>query len=229
MVFKTCGLVKGGLLNIQSAKNKMFEIKDTVVRCQFDICAVTETQLTDFDSAVIEEMTPVTHTFLHKPRVAGCGGGVGLFISNLVKRVRAKKTPVYNSFELLHIEAEINGNKLTFTILYNPPATSPSLFLEEFADYLETADMVGVIFTILGDFNYWLADLETRYVQQFTDVIALFGLVNVVNKPTSVCGHTIDLVLVDPSKDIVRDLQVDDVCTISPVQKLVLFKLDVIL
>lgn len=69
--------------------------------------------------------------------------------------------------------------------------------------------MVGSIVTILGDFYFWLDNLETRYVKQFMDVITSFGLVNVVNKPTSVCGHTIDLILVDLSKDIV--------CTISPV------------
>lgn len=61
--------VKCGLLNVQSARNKTFEIRDVINNECLDIFAITETWLTDFDSAVTVEMTPVTHTFFHNPRV----------------------------------------------------------------------------------------------------------------------------------------------------------------
>ncbi|XP_076056378.1 uncharacterized protein LOC143034331 [Oratosquilla oratoria] len=216
--------VNCGLLNIQSARNKTSEIRDTINDRQLDLYAVTETWLTDLDSAAMKEMTPVTHSFVHNPRSIGRGGGVGMFVSNSVKKVKKCKTPIYNSFELLQVECEIGGNKLTIVSIYRPPAASVSLFIDEFELYLETIDMVSTNIIVWGDFNLWLDDTKARYVQLFIETIAMFNLINIVDKPTSMCGHIIDLVLVDTSSDLVRDLYVDGVCSLSPVHKLVSFK-----
>ena len=221
--------VNCGLLNVQSAKNKTFEIRQTIVDGCLDFYAITETWLTKFDSAAIQEMTPVTHSFLHKPRCTGRGGGVGLFVSNSIKKVKVCKSQGFESFELLQVECQVGGSKVTFITIYRPPATSPGLFIDELELYLETVDTISSNVIVLGDFNFWLDTPGARYVQRFTDMLATFNLVNVVNKPTSICGHIIDLVLVDTSGDLVRNLQVDDVCSLSPVHKLVMFNLNLLL
>lgn len=97
--------------------------------------------------------------------------------------------------------------------------------IEEFRLYLEDIDMVSTNVLIWGDFNLWLDDLEARYVPLFIETIATFNLVNIVDKPTSACGHIIDLVLSDISSEIVCDFYVAEMCSLSPVHKFVMFKL----
>lgn len=189
--------IKCGLLNVQSLWNKTFEIRDTINDECLDIHAITETWVTDFESAVIVEMAPVTHSFLHNPRHVGRGGSVGLFLANSVKKSRNCRTSTYSRFELFQVECEISGNKVVIIVIYRPPSSSVSMFIDEFRLYLDTIDMVSAKVIVCGDFNLWLDDPEARYVQLFIDTMTTFNLVNTVDKPTTVGGHNIDLVFAD--------------------------------
>lgn len=120
------------------------------------------------------------------------------------------------------MDCEIIGIKTTIITVYRPHA-SVSEFIEEFRLYSEEIDLVSTI--IWGDFNLWLYDLEARYVPLFIVTLATFNLVNKVDKPTSACGYIIDLVLADISSEIVRDLYVAEMCSLSSVHKFVMFKL----
>lgn len=82
--------------------NKTYDIRDLINNDLFDILAITETWLSANDNAKIQEMTPVTHNFLHvrtKTRQDKRGGGVGLFVSNIFKRIKIDKVESWNSFE----------------------------------------------------------------------------------------------------------------------------------
>ena len=62
-------LLKCGLINIQSIRNKTIEIHELIIDEAYDIFCITETWLNELDTSVINEMTPSTHTFLHLPRI----------------------------------------------------------------------------------------------------------------------------------------------------------------
>lgn len=63
---------KYGLLSAQSVGNKTLDIQDLIKEKDFDVLAVTKTQLNNYDTAKICKMTPaVTHTFLHVPQETG--------------------------------------------------------------------------------------------------------------------------------------------------------------
>lgn len=62
-----CPNIRCGLLNVQSVSNKTFDIHELISDYKLDIFAVTETWLSNQDSARICEMTPETHIFLHVP------------------------------------------------------------------------------------------------------------------------------------------------------------------
>lgn len=215
--------VKCGLLNVQSTRNKTLAIRDLINEECLDMFAITETWLSDHDFAVIKEMTPVTHTFLHNPRGAKRGGGVGIFLTSTIKKIRKLTTNNYTNFEVLQIECEITGNKVLIIVVYRPPSTSVSAFIDEFSLFLDNIDMVSAMVTICGDFNLWLDDLDARYVSHFIDTMATYNLINAVEKPTSIGGHIIDLVFSDRTRDLVQNVYVDEVCTLSPVHKLVTF------
>lgn len=145
--------VNCGLLNVQSVRNKTLEIRDTINEKKLDLYAVTETWLSNCDNAVIEEMTPVTHSFINNPRNEGRGGGVGLFITNSISKVVKCNSNVYDAFEHLKINCEISGNRMTIITVYRPPNTNSGAFIREFGLFLETIDMVSANIIILGDFN----------------------------------------------------------------------------
>lgn len=110
-------------------------------------------------------------------------------------------------------------------MVYRPPNSSVSSFIDEFVIFLETVDMVSAMIIICGDFNLWFDDLDARYVRTFIDTMATFNLENGVDRPTSIGGHTIDLVFTDRTRNVVHNLHVDEACTVSPTHKLITFQL----
>lgn len=217
--------IRCGLINIQSVRNKTFDIRDLINRESFDILAVTETWLHEYESAVIHEMTPCTHTFIHIPRQNSRGGGVGVFLSKAFRKIKKYAVEQLETYEALRVDCDMNGNKITLIIVYRPPCTSKSSFIEELRTYLDCIDMVSADVIVCGDFNIWLDDPSARYVSSFLDMMDSFGLANVVNEPTSIGGHTIDLVFADKRTNLVQDVQVEDSFRLSPVHKLIYFSL----
>ena len=90
MASRENSVFKCGLLNIQSVTNKTLEIRDLISENQYDILMLTETWLGECDHAKINEMTPATHTFFHRHRENRRGGGVGIMLSNLFRKIKVR-------------------------------------------------------------------------------------------------------------------------------------------
>ena len=165
--------IKGGLLNTQSVGNKTLEIRDLIKDEKFDLLAVTETWLKEYENAKIKEMTPLTHTFLHVPRTDRRGGGVGIFLSNTFKKLRVYNTERLNSFEHIQVGCEIGGRKCIFIVVYRSPKPNIASFIEDFRLYLENIDMVSVNIFVCGDFNLWIDNPSDRSVNDFIEMMTL--------------------------------------------------------
>ena len=218
-----CDKLKCGLINAQSVCNKTIEIRALMVEEKFDILAITETWLNESDKAVIKEMTPVTHTFVHAPRNNKKGGGVGLVLPKICKKIKVDMTDKFVSFEHMQVTCEISGRKTIFLVVYRPPNLSDRMFIDDFREYLETLDMVSANIYICGDFNIWMDDRRNHTANVFQEMMKSFNLVNKVEKVTSAGGHTIDLVFCDSDHNLVSNVNVDEICRLSPVHKLVTF------
>ena len=131
------------LHNVRSVRNKAVDIMDYVLDSKCDICALTETWLTDRDCAVLDALTPPNFNFVHIPRKGGTGGGVGLlYKDNLI----VKQLPQITALSFEHLECSVTAGTKTFRliIIYR---TCPSkkngltsaMFLSEFSDYLENS------------------------------------------------------------------------------------------
>ena len=96
--------IKWGFLNVQSVGNKTFELRNLVNEGKFDVLALAETWLCEYDSAKIAEMTPSTHLFLHVPRGTRRGGGVGVFVSNSFSKLKKEDVVEAETFEYMHIQ-----------------------------------------------------------------------------------------------------------------------------
>ena len=110
--------LKCGHINIQSVRNKTQEIRELIVDECYDIFCVTETWLNELDTAVIREMTPLTHSFFHLPRINRVGGGVGLFLQNSFTHIRCIKRPNFSSFEFMEVNFKYQGRNILFIIVY---------------------------------------------------------------------------------------------------------------
>ena len=215
------------LVNIQSVGNKTHEIRDYINDNKLDILVLTETWLSKNDSAKIREMTPDTHTFLHVPREDRRGGGVGIFISNTLSKIKKEKVSKTDYFELMQASCMYGGKKLLFIIVYRSPSLNEALFRDEFRLYLEGLNQIGSEVFVCGDFNFWVDDTENESAKNFIEMMNILGFENKVDKITTNTGHMLDLIFSESNKDLILGVDVDDICVISPVHMVINFKLNV--
>ena len=229
MATNTRGLINCALVNIQSVGNKTCEIRDYIIDNKLDILVLTETWLQSYDRAKIREMTPDTHSFLHVPREGKRGGGVGIFISNSLSKIKKDKVPTTDYFELMQASCMYGGIKLVFIVVYRRPNSDVASFIDEFRSYLESLDLVGSEVLVCGDFNFWVDDAENEDAKYFTETMDMLGYENRVNKITSRTGHMLDLILSETDKDLIQSVVVDDVCVLSPVHMVINFELKIMI
>jgi len=67
--------------------------------------------------------------------------------------VRDIALPVYSTTESLAVYVQGGGVALVIVILYRPPASSPVMFLGEFADIIERIAVYSAPLVVLGDIN----------------------------------------------------------------------------
>ena len=97
-------------------------------------------------------------------------------------------------------------------LVYRPPGSSTSLFLEEFSKLLEhiTADLRHKRLLIVGDFNIHVDNSNDATARQFLDLLDSFDLVQHVREKTHANGHTLDLVISNAMDHFVNDVKTTD-------------------
>ena len=213
--------MKFGYVNIQSMRNKSLEVRELISENGYDILALSETWLKEFDKAVLQESTPATHNFFHKMREEVRGGGVGLFISKVFSHVKVVKGIDVFSFEYVHVNLKRNSVWLSFIVIYRPPRSSSGEFFMEFDNLLSRLDLTTYKTVICGDFNFWVENAEIINVVQLNEVLESYGLGNFITSPTSSTGHALDLIIGDTQSDNFRNINIEPVCTISPIHRII--------
>ena len=122
--------------------------------------------------------------------------------------------PIFLSFEQFTlIVNHVNGDCMTFSLIYRPPNSSSSLFLQEFEDFLEsTLDVQHHV--ILGDFNVHYDSNTDPIACSFKDLVKRYCYIQHVDGPTHNRGHTLDLVLSRSNERLVSSISVHD-CDIT--------------
>ena len=92
------------------------------------------------------------------------------------------------------------STNLVFTGIYDPPYSdwnkcTDAMFLDDWAEFLESLLTEHTNNIICGDFNLHIDDLDNPDAQVFLDMVNAFGLNNNVTFPTHQSGHTLDLIL----------------------------------
>ena len=183
-------VLKCGLINIQSVRNKTLLLRDLITEKSYDIFCVTETWLNDVDDACIAEMTPVTHAFHLFPRISRKGEGVGFFILKCFSLIKVFSHPGISSFEHMEIDFKYNDCHFSFIVLYRPPGRNAHMFFEEFDGLLENINTVNKKVIICGDFNFWLDDDADHNTTIFNELLDSHQMLKTVRSETLFWTYT---------------------------------------
>ena len=84
------------------------------------------------------------------------------------------------------------------------------MFTEQLPDLLNYVNSLPGLVCLVGDMNIHFDNPLQSLTKQTLSTLSLYGLVQVINKPTHRCGHIIDWVIVRPDDDIHRKSTVTD-------------------
>ena len=135
---------------------------DYINECKADLCAKTETWLSDNDSAVCYKITPPCYTLFHFPRSDRRGGGTALLFRDNVN-VCILKSGSRNSFEFSEHLVCTGFLRIRLVIIYRPlyftnhPVTVNS-FIDEFSEYLESVILCNDLLYLNSNFNIHVDD-----------------------------------------------------------------------
>lgn len=194
-------LIKFGLLNVHSVKNKSEIIQDLIIEKRLDFMALTETWLSNNDERdIIYSLTPNGYSFHHCPRTSGVGGGVGIIIKNQMK-AKELKCKKYITFENKEIIIKLQAKSLLISVIYRPPPSNTNgftfrEFYNEFSDYLSYLSVLPESVLIVGDFNIHMDNTKCNKVEEIQSLLDNLNLVQLVNEATHNKGHILDLMIV---------------------------------
>jgi hypothetical protein len=201
------------LINARSVCNKTELLNEFLISKRVDILLLVETWLTgvdEFDNAMLTQIcSGGNHKFYNVPRGRKKkGGGIGLIVRNDIEvQVLASTHLKYDSFEHGQFNVSIRSQLFHLTILYRPPSSSLSIFLNEFSNHLAEVNQYGNVI-IAGDFNINVNQRTTS--QELLELISTFGMKQHVYGPTHQSGSTIDLIIThDKDESYIQKL---DIC-----------------
>ena len=84
------------------------------------------------------------------------------------------------------------------------------MFTEQLPDLLDYVNSLPGLVCLVGDMNIHFDNPLLSLTKQTLCILSLYGLVQVINKPTHRCGRIIDWVIVRPDDDIHRKSTVTD-------------------
>ena len=110
--------------------------------------------------------------------------------------MRVVSTSHYQSFEHIAVFLHGSGIKCLFVVIYRPgSAPASSAFFEELADLFDSVTNYSSVI-IIGDINIHLDHINDTGTVSFSSLLSTSHLVQVVQSPSHVAGHTLDIVVV---------------------------------
>ena len=179
---------------------------------------MTETWLSaQGDEAKTAELAPSGFDVKSFPRQSRSrGGGIAVVCKSTLGSNITFKTNfdfTLTSFEVVQASITLQHNALHFFCLYRPPPNrrnnlTDSMFTEQLTDLLDYVNSLPGL--VVGDMNIHFDNPLQSLTKQTLSTPSLYGLVQVINKPTHRCGHINDWVIVRPDDDIHRKSTVTD-------------------
>ena len=98
------------------------------------------------------------------------------------------------------LKISLHKESFYFLNIYRPPSSSTTTFFEQFQSLLEDIHHTTENLVIIGEFSFHL-ETTCSNSKTFHSFIDSFDLIQKVNFPTHIYGHTLDLVLIKSNND----------------------------
>ena len=194
-------------LNARSVRNKAEEIAEYICENGIDVCAITETWLSERaateDKIVLGNLTPTGYRLFHVPRAKtqnkARGGGVAVLYRDHLK-VQKQDVASQKSFECIEVLLTTGAGCTRLAVIYRPPLGGKSgcptkIFLNEFHHYIDSHATTNGDLLLVGDFNFHYRDQSNSDSTKFKDVPNGLNLHQHVQDVTHDKGHLLDLVI----------------------------------
>lgn len=193
-----------GLINTQSVRNKELVILREMEINNINICALTETWLTDSDHDNLwmssTDLNSGRFRMQTVNRIHKKGGGVGLIWTESL-RSKLIKSGIKDTFEYGLWRLSSGIDSLHIMVVYHPPAgekgKTNGAFLDEFCDLVAEVSMECENLIYTGDFNIRINDENDQDAQQLKDLTEALGLKQHVMGQTHSKGNTLDLIFTE--------------------------------
>ena len=186
--------------NVRSISSpvKLQKFLNFIIDYQVDICCVTETWFESLKGVHTKTIEDSGYFIAHAVREGKKGGGTAILIKhNLkIKNYNGSCTD-YSSFEYTFLCIPYRRQKLMFICIYRLGEVSCSNFCEEINDLLQNLSEKCDMFVAVGDFNVWAEDPKNADFKKLKQTMSSFGLSQIVNQPTHLEGHTLDLIFLN--------------------------------
>ena len=191
------------LLNVRSLSSNLLQIQHFLESSSLDILALTETWTKQNQSleTIQGTLSTMGHSLVSSHRPGRTGGGLGLTHKDIIG-VKKKDAGISQTFEHLILELE---NKSIFAIIYCPPNSSISTFLDEFTDWISHLLNKYVDPLILGDLNVNLQKPDMPNSAAFLECLETYALRQRVLDPTHQSGSLLDHVMTRENSTVLLD------------------------
>ena len=178
---------------------KRCEISTFINDKGIDLFFVTETWLSaQGHEAITVEFAPSGFDVKLFPRQSrSCGGGIATTYKSILGSNITFKTNfdfIHTSFKVVQASITLQHNIIHFLCLYHPPPNrrnnlTDSMFTEKQPDLQDYINNLPSFGCLAGDMNIHINNPLTK---QTLNILSLYNLVQVINKPTHKCGHIND-------------------------------------
>ena len=168
------------------------------------LVCLQETWMCSGDKALYQVMHEYGYNVVKRERVTKGGGGLAiLFVTELqVKRTVVCARDKYKTFEHTSCKLLINNKNINFINLYRPPYSQKhqftvKMFIDEFELFLYDLFECCTNVILCGDFNIDLNLISNTLTIRFLNLLKMFKLIQLTNKPTHKKGGLLDLVIIN--------------------------------
>ena len=207
-----------GVLNAQSARNKVDRIHDVIIEHDIDILALTETWLTSAkkDEFFVKSLAISGYKLYSVPRKGnkGYGGVAILYKSNLQVNARSSANGG-ETFEYCEILFQNDSKCLNVVVMYRPPPSkknkfTTNMFINEFNTFmLDRLDSAGEL-VLVGDLNFHLDKPSDPESKRVLSLLESLHFTQNVSSATHRSGHILDVVITRDNEHVLQDLTVSD-------------------
>ena len=188
----------------------MEHIKDS----DSSIVFLSQTWLSSQKSSVTAKFKDYGYKLYHKirkNRTKDGGGGVGI-LAKLTLKIKPIDSKPFESFEHNSIRIETNSaGWITMISVYRLDYVPSTTFFREFSELLEHLSVQKDRFIIAGDINVHCDDINDTNTKRLNELLILFNLKQIIDKPTHIHGHTLDVVILQDTDASSATFEVNDI------------------